>query len=212
MSKSPPYNILLIESDASGVKEALEMRNHNVSFVNSGHEAVKILKNNLNEAYDVVILDLEVSGITGWEVLSKYTHNTITKNIPIIVFTGFDDETTEVQALNSGADDFIVKPCSPKKLLARIEANIRKKLAANLIEIELPFCDRKTESLSKRELEILEFVIKGYTNKEIANRTFITTLTVANHIKRIFRKLNVNNRTQAVIFALKNNLINLVHN
>ena len=74
-------------------------------------------------------------------------------------------------------------------------------------DIDLHFSDGNFDDISKREKEILGYIVKGYSNKEIAQLTYINEVTVGNHISRMFQKLNVNSRTQAAIVALKYNLI-----
>ncbi|MEW5821711.1 MAG: DNA-binding response regulator [Cyanobacteriota bacterium] len=207
MLTTAPYRILLIEKESYGVNEELTIRNHTVTKIDNKAEALNHLQNIEHDQYDIILLDLDMPGYSSWELLKKVKLNNKFKNCPLIILSKLDDESTEIQALNNGGDDYLVKPCSSKLLIARIEANIRMKTSLLAISNITLNKQNYNSKLTKRESEILKYIVKGYTNKQIAERAYITTLTAANHIKRIFKKLNVNSRTQAVLVALKNNLI-----
>lgn len=202
--------ILLIEDDeniSGPLKWALESRNYAVQVINNGNDAINLLERIDKENYNLVLLDLMLPGANGWEILIKIRSQTNTTNWPVIMLTAIDDEHSETRALIDGADDYITKPFSMNVLIARIEANLRKKENTLLQDLTLHFTDGNFDSLSKREKEILSYIVKGYSNKEIAQLTYINEVTVGNHISRMFQKLNVNSRTQAAIIALKYNLI-----
>ena len=208
--KKPPYNVLLIEpnNSISSVKNILEGRNHSVTTLNNGKEALQYIKSIDNNTFDLILLDLILPEISGWDILNTLRSQPNSEHYPVIILTEVDDDTSEIQALFNGADDYIVKPCNIKLLLARMEAGMRKRLSQNAMKIELPFATGTYKKLTERETEILRYIVQGYTNNEIAKLSYITELTAANHIKKIFRKLNVNNRIQAAVLALKYNLVN----
>ncbi|MEW5818899.1 MAG: response regulator transcription factor [Cyanobacteriota bacterium] len=204
------YNILLIEDDkhiSSYLKSAFEARNHTIVVIDDGNNAKEHLKTINKPTYDIILLDLMLPGATGWEILVKIRSLSTLKNCPVIMLTAIDDSSSEARALYDGADDYVIKPFTFKVLMARIEANIRKKTNNIISEIELPFSDGNFEPLTDREKEILGYIVKGYNSKEIGNLIFISDQTVMNHVKNILKKLKVENRMQAAILALKYNLI-----
>jgi DNA-binding NarL/FixJ family response regulator len=209
-AKEHKAKILLIEDDeniSGPLKWALESRNYDVSLVNKGIDAIQMLEKVERDSYNLVLLDLMLPGANGWEILIKIRSLSKTSHWPIIMLTAIDDETSETRALCDGADDYVTKPFSMNVLMARIEANIRKKSSSILQDLELHFTNGEFESLSKREKEILTYITKGYTNKEIGQLIYINEITVGNHISRIFQKLKVTSRTQAAVLALKYDLI-----
>lgn len=198
--------ILCIEDEdriSSALKTALEARNYNVTIINEGLRALKFLEIQEKDAFQLVLLDLMLPGANGWEILVKIRALPNTSNWPVIMLTAVDDEISESRALYDGADDFITKPFSMKVLLARIEANLRKKQSESSLDFELHFSDGNFDDLTPREKEILGYVAKGYNNKEISQKIFISETTVGNHLSNVFNKLNVTSRTQAAIIALK---------
>lgn len=210
MSENGTYNILMIEDQeevSSLVKSSLEVRGHTVSVIEDGKQALNHVEKVQPGDYDVILLDLNLPGANGWQILAKIRSLPNTSKVPVIMLTGVDDDSSESRALLDGADDYVVKPCTMKVLSARIEANVRKKTSQTTIDFDLPYSHGDFEELSDREKEILAFVVQGYTNKEIAEKAFISEMTVINHVRNIFVKLKVNNRLQAAVIALKFNLI-----
>jgi DNA-binding NarL/FixJ family response regulator len=207
---SPNQKLLLVEDDdniSGPLIWALESRNYKVTLIKKGDDAIQHLENTQSDTYNLILLDLMLPGANGWEVLIKIRSIPNTANLPVIMLTAIDDELSETRALCDGADDYITKPFSMNVLLARIEANIRKKSSSILEDMDLHFTTGEFEDLSKREKEILVYITKGYSNKEIGKLVYINEITVGNHISRIFQKLKVSSRTQAAIAALKYNLI-----
>ena len=128
--------------------------------------------------------------------------------------TAVDTEQKQIFGLKFGADDYIVKPFSLPNLLARIEAILRR---AKIAEKEIA---NKTKAvnvhvsedapiipLTQREKEILTCVARGDNNAAISEKLFVREVTVKTHLNKIFKKLNVTNRTQAVLVAMQMNII-----
>jgi len=203
----PVYNILLIGKELFTLKRQLEKREHKVFYIEKGYNALKHISNGINRKYEVIIIDTNINNVGIWEILRVIKSRDPMGKTVTIVLSDFNDENTEIQSLNLGADDYIAKPFSLMLILARIESSLKKKSSNKFIDTCLPNHKSPETALTKREIEILRYIINGDSNKEIADKCFISTMTVSNHIKNIFRKLNVGTRTQAVLYALKYKIV-----
>jgi DNA-binding NarL/FixJ family response regulator len=161
---------------------------------------------------DVVLLDVRLPEIDGLEVLDR-----IHQRLPqtkVIILTNYDNPTYMARAAALGASDFLLKSVSREELLAAIRAAAGGQAAATegpFREIrELlttrPEGDNKDFPLTQRELQVLRHVALGLSNKEISRSLGISVETVKEHIQNIFRKLQVSERTQAAIWALRKSL------
>jgi DNA-binding NarL/FixJ family response regulator len=200
-------SILLVEDDeniSALLKDILTDKNYRVTHIADGKKALDTLK---NQTFDLILLDEKLPSMYGSEVLVHVKANPDIAGIPVIMLTSLKDEEYQVSVLEEGADDYITKPFRINVLMARIQSVLRRtadKSAA--LEIEIPE-GADPDSLSKKELEVLKLVVKGFNNQKISQTLFISDSTVANHLKSIFAKLKTDNRTQAAIIALKLNLI-----
>lgn len=205
--------ILIVDDNPKYLQEALPMYGYQVVVATDGVQALQILaKTNLNEnPFDLILLDIMMPNMNGWDTLKSIRSNKKTKHIPIIMVTAISEEQKMVSGLKIGADDYIVKPFVLPNLLARIEAVLRRsawqKEAAKTHD--LPFgSDEPVEALTAREIEVLTLVASGASNQAIADKLFVKEVTVKTHLNSIFKKLRVTNRTQAVLLAMQMNLIN----
>ncbi len=169
---------------------------------------------------DVLLMDIELPGLSGieatFQIKEKHTE------IDIIMFTVFEDDERIFESIQVGATGYLLKdepieqvvqaikevreggaPISPTiaRKLMKLVSGIDKKEIAEGDEYELvPF------NLSPAEIRILEQVIEGKSNKEIAADVFLSPWTVKTHIKNIYKKMQVNSRAAAVRLALKRNI------
>lgn len=156
---------------------------------------------------DITILDLVMPEIDGIQALQEILQ--INPHAKIIILSAHDDEERIYQAIQAGAKTYIHKEVLVDELVKTIKAvhlgqqTMSGKIAARYIA-------RTTKpELSERELEILQFIARGKTNGEIAAHLTITEGTVKVHVHNILGKLGVNDRTSAVIEAIKRGLIRL---
>ncbi|MBQ8847670.1 MAG: response regulator transcription factor [Candidatus Gastranaerophilales bacterium] len=200
--------ILIIDDNAKLLQDALPMYGYEVSVAQDGLCGLKILDENSN--FDLILLDVVMPNFDGWETLKAIRQNPKISKIPIIMLTSVSDANKQISGLKFGADDYIVKPFVLPNLLARIEALLRRS-TWNKEEKHvkaLPFVkEGKISPLTQREKEILSLVAKGETNSKIAEKLFVREVTVKTHLNSIFRKLNVANRTQAVLLAQQTEII-----
>jgi two-component system, OmpR family, response regulator RegX3 len=155
-------NIVFLEDDrsfASEIVAALQLAGHHVDYFATGRECLKAINQN---QYDIVLLDWEVPDMSGVEVLESLK---LKGNFPPVIFlTGRDAEEDVIAVIESGADDYIVKPANPKVLIARINA-LQRRMNGNARQSIVNYgC--LTVDFTKRKFEIAEDIIK-LTEKEI---------------------------------------------
>ncbi len=189
--------ILLIDDNPNPTADMLSMYGYEVTVKEDGKSGFLELKNNPYN-YDLVLLDVMMPVADGWSTLRAVRGDKILKSVPVIMLTAVDDDYKQVSGLKSGADDYIVKPFVFPNLLARIEALLRRSEWSRSGVKR----NENIEALTRREKEILKFVLNGDSNARIAEKLFIREITVKTHLNNIYRKIGVDNRVQAAIAAM----------
>lgn len=201
--------ILVVDDNPKYLEDALPMYGYEVTVATDGIKALKILSKE-SDKIDLILLDVMMPNMNGWETLKAIRASEKIKMIPVIMITAVSEEQKIVSGLKIGADDYIVKPFILPNLLARIEAVLRR---SNWNKKEVKFVDMSftsdepIEELTQKEKEVLSMLAKGGTNQEIAEKLYLKETTVKVHLKNIFKKLKVSNRTQAVLLAMQMNII-----
>ena len=167
-----------------------------------GEEALEILK---RSPVDVMLLDLRMPSISGIDLLNLL--KTMENPPLVLILSSYEYEEEIYRAVKAGARGYVSKNASRAEIAGAIEAvmNGGKYFPENIAALISERAERA--SLSVREIEILEMVSKGLTNKEIARVLEISQYTVRNHINHISAKLDVGDRTEAVTFALQQGII-----
>ncbi len=193
-----------------------------VGQASSGDQALDLIKS-LNPA--IVLLDVNLPGMNGQQI----THQVTQEKLPsrIILMTGYDDIEQALHAAMAGAAAFCSKDVEPKSLIRIVRDVAAGKFVfdakvMNKRELQTWIEDRiegarqsysepgaPFHPLSDREMEVLTCVVKGMSNKEIAGLLGISHQTVKNHVTSILRKFGVEDRTQAVVYALKRGWVQL---
>ena len=197
-----------------GIKQLLEMEDDIVVIeqANDGIECLDILK---KKHADVLMLDINMPNMNGLETLKKIKEKNL--HIKVIILTVHDEVEYLLKAVDLGVDGYILKDSDSSELRRAIFCvyNNEKFIQPSLIPIlnskmiKLDEDKEKIKTLTKRELEVLILVANGMFNKEIAENLMISERTVKNHISNIFKKIDVCDRTQAAVFAIRNNLIQI---
>ena len=200
--------VLLVDDNPKYLKEALPYYGYDVFTASDGIQALKLLSQN---KFDIILLDVMMPNMNGWDTLKEIRKNVETKDVPVIMITAVDEEEKMVAGLRSGADDYIIKPFILQNLLARMEAVLRRTRRQNREiprkESHFTSSDNPLKTLTSREKEVLQLAAEGANNKEIAEKLVLSEVTVKSHMNSIFKKLKVTNRTQAVLLAIQMNLI-----
>lgn len=200
--------ILIIDDNSKLMEDALPMYGYEVQTAHDGLVGLKMLDENNN--FDLILLDVIMPNLDGWETLKAIRSNEKLSKIPIIMLTSVTDANKQVSGLKFGADDYITKPFVLPNLLARIEALLRRSSWNKDIMQHKPLPFVKGDEISPlttREKEILSFVAKGKSNAQIAEILFVREVTIKTHLNSIYRKLNVDNRVQAVLLAQQTGII-----
>lgn len=198
--------VLLVDDNSKYLKDALPFYGYEVTVALDGVQALKELANDSNK-FDIVLLDVMMPNMNGWDTLKAIRKNEKTKHLPVIMLTAVNEDQKMVTGLKIGADDYIVKPFVLPNLLARMEAVLRrsvrqKELSQDVMQTQVPI-----DLLTLKEKEVLQMVAKGESNKQIADKMFVKEVTVKTHLNSIFKKLKVANRTQAVLLAMQADLV-----
>lgn len=197
-----------------GVRQLLEY-DGTIEVISEAADGVECLKNLETVKPDILLLDINMPNKNGIEVLEDIKNNNI--DIKILILTVHNEIEYLIKAVDIGVDGYILKDSESAELKKAInyiyngenyiQPSLIPVLNSRLVNRNLD--KEKIDSLTKRELEVLIQVAYGMFNKEIANILDISERTVKNHISNIFKKIDVNDRTQAAIFAIKNNLVQL---
>ena len=164
---------------------------------------------------DILLLDINMPNKNGIEVLKEIRD--IDSELKVLILTVHNEVEYLVKAVDIGVNGYILKDSESTELKKAIisiisgenfiQPDLIPLLNARLIKRDHDY--DKIESLTKRELEVLIQIAKGLFNKEIADSLLISERTVKNHISSISRKIDVSDRTQAAVFAIRNNLIRI---
>lgn len=183
-----------------------------VGFAKDGSDCINKIPE-LNP--DVLLLDINMPNMNGIEVLQEL-HDRRSK-VKVIMLTIHNEGEYILKAVDIGCAGYVLKDSDSNMLKKAIytvyagdsfiQPDLIPVLNARLIKKEQE--DEQLEKLTKREVEVLILLSEGLFNKEIAYKLDISERTVKNHISNIFKKINVSDRTQAAVFAIKNNLVKL---
>jgi two-component system, NarL family, response regulator len=175
-----------------------------VAQAGSGEEAIELYEKHLP---DITLMDLRLPGISGVETIRKVMARH--KDARFVVLTTYEGDEDIHQALAAGARSYIIKGMPHDALvsaLRRVHAGGRflPPPVSRALSSRVPNCD-----LSAREREVLDLIVRGKSNKEIATELGITESTVKSHVSVILMRLNVSDRTQAVVTALQRGLVHI---
>ena len=179
----------------------------------NGLECLEYLEK--NELPDVLLLDINMPEMNGLEVLKYIRKNKI--KTKVLILTVHNEIEYLVNAVDLKVDGYILKDSESEVLKSAIysvcdgenyfQPELIPLLNSRMINRNMD--NEKIKSLTKREIEVLKAIAEGLLNKEIATNLGISERTVKNHISNIFKKIDVADRTQAAVFAIKNNIVKL---
>lgn len=227
ISSMNPITLAVIDDHPifrQGVVDALSLE-EDISIVgeaSSGEEALELIR---NQRPDVAIIDVNLPEMNGQQV----TRQVVTEKLPtrVVLLTAYDDIEQKIHAMRGGAAAYCVKDVKPE-ILVGVVRHIKEgkyvigEEVLDIVELNRWLNERTDRTqrfysdpgepfqpLSTREMEVLTLVTSGRSNKEIAASLGISHQTVKNHVTSILRKIGVEDRTQAAIFALRRGWVRL---
>lgn len=183
-----------------------------VGEAGNGEECLELIK---QVKPDVVLLDINMPVMNGLKML-EVLRGSEDKNQKVLILTIHNEIEYLMKAMEIGVDGYVLKDSESavlKKAIAKIHSGdeyidftmvplLNEKIAQEKETIE-------DEKLTRREIEVLKLLAEGLFNKEIAYKLSISEKTVKNHVSNIFKKIGVFDRTQAAVYAIKNNIVEL---
>lgn len=197
-------SVLLVDDNSKYLKDALPFYGYEVTAAGDGVQALKALSK--SNKFDIVLLDDIMPNMDGWETLKAIRTSEKTKDLPVIMLSSVSDDRKMIFGLKIGADDYIVKPFILPNLLARMEAVLRRS-KRNTKTAWTGENALSADILTSKEKEVLQMISKGASNKQIADKMFVKEVTIKTHLNSIYKKLKVENRTQAVLVAMQTDLV-----
>lgn len=199
--------VALVEDDA-GLRRSLErLLNLSPGFrcvlsCGSGEEALSLIP---RSPPDLVLMDIHLPNISGIECTALLRQQL--PQLHIVMLTVYEDANTLFRALRAGACGYLLKRARPEEILEAISEALRggapmsSEIARQVVaafQEPLP-AGNNAEGISRREQEILDHLLRGFSNKEIAARLSISIFTVKNHLRHIYEKLHVRSRADAML-------------
>jgi len=215
---SMPINIMIADDHSmvrEGLKQLLELDGDIV--VNAEASNGKMCIDILDEIQtDVLLLDINMPVLNGLQVLQHLKENK--KKVKVLILTIHNEVEYLMKAVEIGVDGYVLKDSDSSLLKKAIfsiykgEVFIQPELAP-LLKLKMDEKSSNIESvednLTKREIEVLKLIAEGLFNKEIAYMLNISEKTVKNHVSNIFKKIDVSDRTQAAVYAIRNSIVQL---
>jgi two-component system NarL family response regulator len=187
-----------------------------VGEAESAEEAVAKAESSLPE---LVLLDVLMPGLSGLEVVEKLT--AVSPESQVILLTGSESEEDLLSAIKAGARGYIIKDMPFPQLVDSIAAIskggavVSSQMAGKLFDVTRQLLRHqellaaRKPTLTGREIEVLQLVAKGLTSRSIGEQLFISENTVKNHIRNILDKLGLHSRNEAVLYAVRENLVSI---
>ena len=207
-----PLSVAIVEDDADirlRLARAIE-KAAGLHFVGSFADGESALEHLPELAPNVVIMDLELPGVNGIDCTREVKR--LLPTTQVLVFTAFGDSERVFKALQAGATGYLLKRSSRREIIEAIEqvsdgaAPMTGEIALKVVESfrKPPVAAPAIEAqLSPREEEVLHLLAKGYQSKEIADALSISYFTVRFHLKRVYAKLHVRSKTEALLKYLQ---------
>lgn len=212
-----PVNIMIADDHSmvrEGIKQLLELDGDIVvtAEASNGKQCIELLDETRT---DVLLLDINMPIMNGLQVLQYLRENR--KKVKILILTIHNEVEYLMRAVEIGVDGYVLKDSDSSVLKKAIfcvnrgESFIQPELTP-ILKVKLEeknSLNNDDDTLTKREVEVLKLLAEGLFNKEIAYMLAISEKTVKNHVSNIFKKINVSDRTQAAVYAIKNNFVEL---
>lgn len=212
--------VLLVDDHplyAEGVRAVLRDE-HDIEVVAYASDGAEALRIALDLQPDVVVTDVRMPGISGPETTQQLLAHL--PQVRVLALSGFDDDDLVFGMIKAGAIGYILKDAAPTDIARAIrnvnagESQLTPSIARKVLH-QFTVLSRDTshtsdtlfDGLTSREVEVLRLVASAHSNKEVASELCISERTVENHIHNIYQKLQIHDRTQAMLYAVKKGLV-----
>lgn len=212
-----PVKVILTDDHSmirEGIKQLLEITGE-IEVIGEAADGVECLNLLKKVKADVLLLDINMPNMNGLQVLEKISKSQY--DIKVLMLTVHNEIEYLIKAIDIGIDGYLLKDSGSEELKKAIfsiyngekyiQPELTPLLNQKLVEKESDL--DKIHSLTKRELQILKLIAEGLFNKEIGDRLDISERTVKNHVFNLFKKIDAADRTQAAVFAIRNNVVDL---
>lgn len=208
------YKVLVADDhfvSRRGIQTILEFSG-DFEIVGEARNGVEAVEKAAKLLPDIVLMDIRMPELDGLNACRKI--RAVTEDTSVLILSAFEKEEDILKAIEAGACGYLLKDVESDDLIRALELAGRglcflhpaivKKLFARLTS---PVKEKSTHGLTKRELEILDLIAQGLSNEDIAKKLWVTIGTVKTHVSKVLRKLQVSDRSQAVIMAIRVGLI-----
>jgi RNA polymerase sigma factor (sigma-70 family) len=195
-----PRLVHVVDDDAS-FRTAIERRLTKAGYTVATYSSAQHLLDRLPSESELgcILLDVRIPGLSGPELQGRLSE--LGSTVPIVFLTGHPDVPTTVRTIKAGAQDFLTKPVSSDELLRAIERAIAQHEASRGLKSKLDLVRAHVATLTPREREVFELVIRGQTNKQVANALGTTERTIKAHRHRVMEKMQVRSLAELVSLA-----------
>ncbi len=196
-----------------GLKQLLEL-DGDIQVVGEASDGEQCLQKVTETSPDVLLLDINMPSMNGLQTLQELRRNKSVQKV--LMLTIHNEVEYLLRAVEIGVNGYVLKDSESSVLKKAIytiyqgETYIEPSLTPDLKErMQRSSSSSNAEVLTRREVDVLKLLAEGLFNKEIAYRLNISEKTVKNHVSNIFKKISVSDRTQAAVYAIKNNFVNM---
>jgi DNA-binding NarL/FixJ family response regulator len=208
---------VLICDDQAIVRDGLELLlnlEHDIEVVGLAQDGAEAVELVARHAPDLVLMDLKMPGMNGIEATRQIrAHH---PEVRVLVLTTYDDDAWVFDAIRAGAAGYILKDTPREEVIQAVrgtvagksfvDPNVAGKLLGHVANRQTEPASQLTDQLTEREVDVLRLLARGLTNADIAAKLYLSEGTVRNHVSAIYTRLDVDDRTQSAILALRHGL------
>lgn len=202
-----------------GLITMLRSRPSNIEVIgeaSDGAEAVAMV-GTLNP--HVVLMDIKMAGMDGIEATRQIKQ--LSPDVKVLALSAYEDDDYVLEMVKAGASGYMLKDADNTIIISGIEAvhegkaRIHPRLAMKVFQAFAEISNENQrdkdifDGLTEREIEILRLIARGMTNRQVSNHLWISERTVDNHVQNIYKKLNISDRTQATLYAVRKGIISI---
>ncbi len=193
-------SVHVVDDDTSfrtAIERRLKLAGYKVSTYSSAQELLDRLPG--SEELGCILLDVRIPGVSGPELQNRL--NELGSTLPIVFLTGYADTATTVRAMKAGAEDFLTKPVSSEHLIDAIDRAITRHEVTRNQQTRLESLRALVSTLTPREHQVFDLIVRGRINKQIAHELGTTERTVKAHRHQVMEKMHVQSLAELVSIA-----------